>query len=90
METWIVVGAAVIAVAPRVPGLRNAAKVAVKGGMKAVDTGRDAAVTAGEHWADLVAEAKADSPSDEQTSTNGSSADVAVKVPVTADGDEPS
>ena len=81
METWIVVGAAVVAVAPRVPGLRHAAKAAVKGGMKAVDTGRDAAVTAGEHWADLVAEARTDG-----NSSNGAAEEV--EVPVTSDGED--
>ena len=81
METWIVVGAAVVAVAPRVPGLRHAAKAAVRGGMRAVDVGRDAATTAGEHWADLVAEAKS-----EGTTPNGSSSTTnEVTVPVTSE-----
>lgn len=79
METWIIAGAVVVAVAPRIPGLRHAAKAAVKGGMQAADTGRDVLATAGEHWADLVAEAKA------PASTNGAADPLAdeVKVPVT-------
>ena len=87
METWIVVGAAVVAIAPRVPGLRHAAKVAVKGGMKAVDTGRDAAVTAGEHWADLVAEATSDTGSANGSGPASESTDE-VRVPVTSDGEK--
>lgn len=85
METWIVIGAVAVAVAPRVPGLREAAKAAVRGGMKVVDTSRTAAANAGEHWADLVAEAKDDGPG-----PNGSAHPAAeeVKVPVTSDGDQ--
>lgn len=83
METWIIVGAAVVAVAPRVPGLRHAAKAAVKGGMRVADTGRDVAVTAGEHWADLVAEAK--TPSSANGATDPSTDEV--RVPVTDEGD---
>lgn len=83
METWIIVGAVVVAVAPRIPGLRQTAKAAVKGGMRVADTGRDAAVTAGEHWADLVAEAKA--PASDNGATDSSSDEV--KVPVTNEGE---
>lgn len=81
METWIVIGAVVVAVAPRVPGLRDVAKTAVKTGMTIGNKGRDAAVTAGEHWADLVAEAN----SGPDESSNGSAHGVA--VPVTFDAE---
>lgn len=86
METWIIVGAVVVAAAPRIPGLRQTAKAAVKGGMRVAEHGRDAATTAGEHWADLVAEAKAPA---QDNGANGSVSDVPgeVKVPVTNEGE---
>ena len=56
----LLVGVGVVAISPIVPGLRPVAKAAVAGGIVVVDKTKEIAVTAGEQWMDLVAEARAE------------------------------
>ncbi len=56
----VLAGAAVVAAAPLVPGLRPVAKKVVAGGVAVVEATRTAVAVAGENWMDLVAEAKAE------------------------------
>lgn len=53
-------GLGVVAVSPLVPALRPVAKTVVAGGLVVTDAVRTNAAIAGEHWMDLVAEAKAE------------------------------
>ena len=56
----VVLGLGAVAVSPFVPGLRPLARKAVAGGLAAADAVAGAAAVAGEHWTDLVAEARAE------------------------------
>lgn len=56
----ILAGIGVVAAAPLVPALRPTAKKVVAGGLVVADRTRAIVAVAGEQWADLVAEAKAE------------------------------
>jgi hypothetical protein len=56
----VVLGLGAVAVSPFVPGLRPVARKVVAGGLAAADAVTSAAAVAGEHWKDLVAEARAE------------------------------
>lgn len=54
------IGIGVVAAAPLVPGLRPVAKSVIAGGLVLTDVVKTNAAIAGEHWMDIVAEAKAE------------------------------
>jgi len=54
------VGLGVVAAAPLVPALRPVAKSVIAGGLVVSDVVKTNVAIAGEHWMDLVAEAKAE------------------------------
>ncbi len=78
----VVVGLSLVAVAPRVPVLRNVAKAVVKGGIAVTGMTAGAVSTAGKPWANLMAQVQAerDQRSDSQAgaaaeATSGAPAD---------------
>ena len=56
----VTLGLGAIAVSPFIPGARPVARKAIAGGLAAADAVTRAAAVAGEHWKDLVAEARAE------------------------------
>jgi hypothetical protein len=56
----LVFGLGAVAVSPFVPGLRPIARKVVAGGLATADAVSSAAAVAGEHWNDLLAEARAE------------------------------
>jgi len=56
----VTLGLGAVAVSPFVPGVRPFARRVVAGGLAAADAVTRAVAVAGEHWTDLVAEARAE------------------------------
>jgi Protein of unknown function (DUF5132) len=56
----VTLGLGAIAVSPFIPGVRPVARKAIASGLAAADAVTRAAAVAGEHWKDLVAEARAE------------------------------
>ncbi|MCA9952051.1 MAG: DUF5132 domain-containing protein [Anaerolineales bacterium] len=63
-------GIGVVAVSPLVPGLRPVAKSVIAGGLVVSDALKTNAAIAGEHWMDLVAEAKAERAAEAEARAN--------------------
>jgi hypothetical protein len=63
-------GLGVVAVSPLVPGLRPVAKSVIAGGLVVTDVVKTNAAIAGEHWMDLVAEAKAERAAEAEARAN--------------------
>jgi hypothetical protein len=56
----VTLGLGAVAVSPFIPGVRPVARKVIAGGLAAADAVTRAAAVAGEHWKDLVAEARAE------------------------------
>ncbi len=63
-------GIGVVAASPLVPGLRPVAKSVIAGGLVVSDAIKTNAAIAGEHWMDLVAEAKAERAAEAEARAN--------------------
>lgn len=63
-------GVGVVAVSPLVPALRPVAKKVVVGGLAVSDAVKTNAAVAGEHWMDIVAEAKAERAAEAEARAN--------------------
>ena len=66
----VVFGFGIVAVSPFVPGLRPIAKKVVAGSLAAAAAAATAAAVTGEHWKDLVAEARAERDAAEEANAS--------------------
>jgi hypothetical protein len=74
----IIIGIGVIAIAPTVPVLRDAAKTVAKGGIVIAEKSKEVLSVTSEHWADLIAEAQAEREAAQDRAAAAEAVDVTV------------